>query len=74
MKMAIRIVDDDDNILVELGNCEFINYDESLRFLEQIFRSGYDVFIKRLDDFKIGLLTHGTERKKRNLDKALQKN
>ena len=74
MKMAVRIVDDDDKVLVELGSCEFRNYDEGLRFLEQIFRSGYDVYIKRLDDFKIGLLTHGTQRKKRNLGKTLQEN
>lgn len=50
MKMAIRIVDDSDHILFELGKCEFRNYEESLRFLEQIFRSGYDAYIKRLDD------------------------
>ena len=49
MKIAIRIVDDLGNILVQLDKCEFDTYME-LRFLEQIFRSGYDAYIKKLDD------------------------
>ena len=50
MKVAIWIVDDSDNILVQLDKCEFDTYWELLRFLEQIFRSGYDAYIKKLDD------------------------
>lgn len=51
MNIAIRIVDDSDNILVQLDICNFSNYYEELfKFLEQILRSGYDVYIKRLDD------------------------
>lgn len=50
MKIAIRIVDDSDNILLQLDKCEFNTYWELLRFLEQIFRSGYDAHIKKLDD------------------------
>ena len=50
MKIAIRIVDDLGNILVQLDKCEFDTYMELLRFLEQIFRSGYDAYIKKLDD------------------------
>ena len=50
MKIAIRIVDDLGNILVQLDKCEFDTYMELLRFLEQIFRSGYDAHIKKLDD------------------------
>lgn len=50
MKIAIRIVDDSGNILVRLDKCEFDTYWELLRFLEQIFRSGYDAYIKKLDD------------------------
>ena len=50
MKIAIRIVDDSDNILLQLDKCEFNTYWELLRFLEQIFRSGYDAHMKKLDD------------------------
>ena len=50
MKIAIRIVDYLGNILVQLDKCEFDTYMELLRFLEQIFRSGYDAYIKKLDD------------------------
>lgn len=50
MKVAIQIVDDSDNILVQLDKCEFDTYWELLRFLEQILKSGYDARIKKLDD------------------------
>ena len=50
MNIVIRIVDDSDNILVQLDECNFGNYEELFKFLEQIFRSGYDAYIKRLDD------------------------
>lgn len=50
MKFAIRIVDDNGEILVQLNDCRFESYSRVFDFMKQIWRSGFNVQIKYMGD------------------------